>query len=807
MMQDLKYAVRVLRKRPMFTVVAVATLALGIGANTAIFSVVNAVLLQPLPFEDPDRLVRVYATRGPELWTASPPDYTDWRRDNETLVDLGAFYRQSFALSGIGGGATQVTGAVVSASLFPLLGVAPARGAALSAEHEIDGAELVVILGDTFWRSQFGGDPEMLGRPITLGGDQYTVIGIMPSDFSFPSNTDFWVPLRFTERDLTTQRGAHYLTVVGRLKNGVAVERAAADLSRLADAIAEAYPRSNVGWSATVVGMQDALVSDVRPALIILLGAVGLVLLIACVNVANLLLARAVGRNRELAIRAALGARRSRLIRALMTESVVLGLLGGGVGVLLAVWGTSLIAALQVGNIPRLDEVGVDRTVLLFAIAISVLAGVAFGVLPAMQASLVDDVNRRLKDSGRSQLHDRRSGRTRHTLVIAELALAVTLVVAAGLLLRSFAHLTRVQPGFDPEGVIAFNLTLPDARYAEAHESEMFFAELLERVRALPGVEHAGGVFGLPMSGFSYSMSAYELDGIRLEPEEQDRRSTQVRVATPGYFESLGIRILRGRTFAEQDRADAEPVLVVNESAARLLWPDEDPLGHRLTIGTSFGLGRGRAGGTVVGVIPDIHDLGLDEAPRPQIYFAHRQFPVDFMSIAVRTSGDPSLVMEPIRRLVAELDAEVPVYAVRPVTELVKNSIAEQRFYLRAVALFAMIALILAVIGTYGVMAYGVAQRTGEIGIRLALGARRAEVLGLVVGQGMRIAVLGIGIGLVGAYAATRLMASVLYGVQPTDVLTFVLAAVVLSIAAFLACYLPARRATHIDPMEALRYE
>ncbi len=807
MLSDLRYAIRTLRKRPGFTAVAVLTLAIGIGANTTIFGVVNAVLLRPLPFANPDQLVRVYALRDADRWTASPPDYVDWRRDNGTLSDMAALYPQNFALTGTSGGATQVSGAVVTASMFPLLGFAPALGAGFTGEHETLGNHRVVMLSDGLWRGRFGGDSTVVGQSIVLNSERHVVIGVMPADVGFPRDAELWTPLAFSEDDLATQRGAHYLTVLGRLKPGESVERAAADLQRLATTIAEFYPRSNAGWSATVVGMRDAMVSRIRPALMILFAAVGLVLLVACVNVANLMLARAVGRDRELAIRTALGAPRGRLIRVLMTESLVLGIAGGAAGLFLAIWGTSLIASLQVSGIPRIDEVRVDGIVLAFTTGLSVLAGTMFGILPALQGSLFHDVNRRLKDTGRVNTPSIGRGRTKHALVVTEIALALTLVIAAGLLVRSFVHLTKVNPGFQPDQVLTFNISLPESRYDAAHESERFFAQLMDGIRALPGVERAGAVFGLPMSGFSYSLSTYELDGRRLEPPEDDRLSTQIRIATPEYFETLEIPVLRGRGITEADRADAPPVVVVNESAAQLLWPGEDPLARQVVIGTSFGLGRGRAGGTVVGVIGDIRDQGLDEVARPQIYLSHRQFPIDFMTIAARSSGDPTLLIEPIRNLVAALDVEVPVYRVRPMPILVQDSIAEQRFYMRALGVFAVIALVLAAIGIYGVMAYGVAQRTGEIGIRLALGAARTEVLSLIVGQGMRIAALGVGLGLLGAFVATRLMAAVLYGVSPTDGVTFVAAAAVLWVAALLACYLPARRATRVDPMEALRYE
>jgi putative ABC transport system permease protein len=807
MLNDLRYALRSLKNHPGFATVAVITLAVGIGANSAIFSVVSAVLLRPLPYPDPDGLVQVHALNRGDLWTVSPPDFVDWRRDIGVFSVMAAFHPSSFALTG-SGPAVRVEGARATSALLPMLGGDPILGRVFGEEHEVLGRDRVVVLSNGLWRTRFGADSAIVGRTIMLDGESHVVVAVMGKTFDFLGDAEVWTPLAFSERDLTTQRGAHYLTVLGRLEDGATVEQAAAQLERLAAGIAERYPASNAGWGATAEGLREAIVGDVRPALAVLLGAVGLVLLIACANVANLLLVHGSKRRRELAIRAALGAARPRLIRALLTESLVLALVGGFAGLLLATWGTALIAHLELSAIPRLDGVRLDRAVLAFTALVSLTCGVVFGVLPALQASRGGDLHRSLKTGGRGLSGDAGRGRLRRGLVVAELALAVTLVIAAGLLFRSFVRLHQVEIGFDPDDVITFNVSLPDARYGEPDLAEAFFAELVERSAALPGVAAAGAVFGLPMSGFGYSISAYELDGRRIEPPEDDRLSTQIRIATPDYFRTVGMRVLRGRGFSESDRADAPRAVVINEAAAKLLWPGEDPLGHQVTVGTSLGLGRGRVGGTVVGLVGDVRDVGLASEPRPQLYVPHRQFPMDFMTVTVRPgTGAGAALVEPLRALVAALDADVPVYRVQPLEAFVAESVADRQFYLRVIGLFAAIALGLAAIGIYGVIAYGVAQRTSEIGIRLALGASRGEILGLIVGQGLGLTAVGVAIGLGAAFVATRLMEALLFGVGSTDPLTFGVAAAALGSAALLASYVPARRATRVDPMDALRGE
>ena len=805
---DLRYAVRSLTKNRGFTVVALATLALGIGANTAIFSVVNAVLVRPLPYPDSERLVRVYSLEEGDLWTASPADYTDWRSDNRSFVEMGAFYQDSYAMGGEQGAQLVPTG-VVTSSLFTTLGASPLLGRAFGPEDEMVGQDHVVILSQALWERGFASHRDVLGTSVMLEGEPYDIIGVMPESFIQPLfEADQWVPLAFDEEDLTTQRGAHYLTVLARLKPELTIEAASSDIEAIAARLEEEYPDSNLGWSATVRSLREATVGDVRPAFLILLGAVGLVLLIACANVANLSLARALGRERELAIRMALGGSRLRVFRGLLTESVVLGVGGGIIGLLVATWGTSFLVALAPTNIPRLGDVSFDATVLGFAFLVSVLAGLLFGIIPAFRASLDVDISLQLKAGGRGLAGDLSGARTRNALVVAEIGLAVMLVVGSGLLIRSFLQTQSVDPGFNAEGVHTFRLSPPRARYPEPEDVERFYADLLTEVRALPGVTRVGAIFGLPMSRFGYGISVESIDGRDLDTEESHRLSVQVRVVTPDFLETIEAPILRGRGITEADRFGAPMVVVVSESAARLLWPDQDPVGRTFEIGTSLGIRRGvRIGGEVIGVVRDIKGQGLDADARPKIYASHAQFPTRYMGIAVRSQGDPAATIEPIRRWLTARDPELPMFEVASMGELVSSSIGQRRFYMLLLTAFALTALALATVGVYGVMSYSVARRTNEFGIRMALGASPEELLSFVLRRGFMLALAGVGIGVIASLASTRLLANLLYGVRAVDPATFLAVAALLTGVAVLACFIPARRATRIDPLVALKHE
>jgi len=803
-LNDLRHSARSLWKSPGFTAIAIVTLALGIGANTAIFSAVNAVLLRPLPFDDPDQLVRVYSLYEGSLWTASPPDFVDWQRANRSFARMAAGHPNAVTLTG-DGVADRVEGARVTADLFPLLGVSPRYGRALSEEDEVVGEDKVVVLGHGLWQRRYGGDREVIGRTVTLDGEGYTVVGIMPPNFAYPWHAELWMPLAFSEEELTTQRGAHYLTVFARLNSGATVESASADVDAIAARLEEQYAETNEGWTATVMGLAESMVGDVRPALLILLGAVGLVLLIACANVANLLMVRVFGRDRELAIRAALGAGRLRLLGGLLLESVLLAAVGGLAGLGLAIWGTDLLAAIQPGNIPRLENLSIDGNVLLFTAAVSLLTGLLFGLVPGLQSSLDARLAERLKEGGRGASSERGARRTRNALVVAEVGLAVMLVVGAALLLKSFVQLQRVDPGFDTAGLLTFDVSLPDARYPEPRQARQFYQDLLARIEDIPGVESADAVFGLPLSGFFYSMSVEFRDGVEIPQGEEP--SVQLRVVTPGYFRTMGIELTSGRAFTPADRPGVPDVAMVNESAARLLWPGEEALGRSFRVGTRLGLDGNRVGGEVVGVVEDFKHFGPDAEPRPEAYVVHSQFPEEGLSVVVKASVPPGSIVDPIRDRLAAIDPQLPMFRVQTMEQLASRAVAQPRFYLLLLAVFAATALILAAIGIYGVMAHAVAQRTREIGIRMALGAGRLEVMRMVLKRGLVLGIAGTAVGVMAALAASRLLAGLLYQVQPTDIGTFVSVPALLLAVALVSCYLPARRATHIDPMRAIRYE
>jgi putative ABC transport system permease protein len=692
---DLRHAARNLLRSPGFTIVAILTIAIGIGANTAIFSVVNSVLLKPLSMPEPDRLVRVYEGRPDIQGTASPPNFVDWRRDNTVFEDMAAYVNTAVALTGVGD-AKRIFGTVVTEGFFPVLGTTPMLGRPIAPADTISGQDRVVVLSHGLWQREFGADPGISGRTVQLDGRTFTVIGVMPQDFGYPTRSELWIPLSFSEEELVTQRGAHYLDVIARLAPAVTVEEASAQMAAIARMLELRYPDTNTGSGAAVVGLREALVGDVEPALLILLGAVGFVLLIACANVANLLLVRTSGRKRELAVRRALGAGRGHIVRHVLTESVVLALLGGAAGLTLAVLGIQLLLTLPVEGVPRLEETELDAAVLLFAAAASLLTGLLFGVLPAIKAGSTSDLTAALKSGGAAVTYDRTGGHTRAVLVVAELAVSVLLLSGAGLLLKSFIELQRVDPGFNPVSVLTFDMPLPRSRYPEPQHSRAFFAELTERIRALPGVESAAGVFGLPLSGFSYTITVEKLDGGPAYDQPGNERATQVRVITPEYFRVMEVPLRAGRPFTDEDRAGTEPVVVVNESAAKLLWPGSDPLGRTFELGTTLDAGGDRAGGTVVGVVADIRHNGLARATQPEVFFAHSQFPVDYFSMTVRTFVPPQSLIGPIREQVRELDPELPLDEVRTMEDRLSDSVAQPRFYALLLGIFAAAALALA---------------------------------------------------------------------------------------------------------------
>jgi predicted permease len=812
LLQDLRYGVRMLIKHPGFTFVAVIALALGIGANTAIFSVVNAVLLKPLPFAEPERLVNVWESRpqrGTTKNTASYPNFADWRDQNEVFERTAAYYSSDFILTGEDNPA-RLQGAVVSADLFPLLGAQAAIGRAFSAEDDKNGAALTVLLSHRLWKQRYNSDPNIVGHNITLNSTSYAVIGVMPAGFQYPVQNDpveLWTTFAnsLTPTDgssIADQRGAHFINVVARLKPGVPLEQARAELETIAARLSEKYPDSNTGWGVTINPAHEDLVGDVRPALLILMGAVGCVLLIACTNVASLLLARATSRHKEMAIRAALGASRMRVIRQLLTESIVLSLVGGALGLLLALWGTDALVAISGDELPRAAQIGLDLRVLGFTLLMSAFTGVLFGLVPAIHSSKTD-LNESLKEGGRGTSEGARRNRLRSTLVIVEVVFAVVLLVGAALLIQSLWRLQRVDPGINPRNVITFELGLPDVRY-DTKQQIAFYSRLQERLAALPGVEAASAVTPLPLSSSNMSIS-FEIEGHPVPRGE--RPSSAYRAVSLDYFRAMGIRLVKGRDFNAHDDHDAPPVIIVNEAYAERFFPGEDPVGKRVRPGISVETGRSPTWREIVGVVSNVRHRSLNSDFTPEYYIPESQIPLDTMVLVVKTASDPHGIINAVREEVRDMDKDLPLYNVRTMDEYISASVAQPRLITLLLVIFAGLALLLTAIGLYGVMSYSVAQRTHEIGIRMALGARPADVLRLVVRQGMALAGVGVTIGLAIAYFATQVMTSLLFGIGAKDPLTFAAIALIIIGVALVACFVPARRATRVDPMVALRYE
>lgn len=812
LLQDLKHAVRGLIRKPGFAIVTIATLAIGIGANAAIFGAVNAVLLRPLPFPEPDRLVALSkaATTLPANsdGAVSPPDFVDWRHDNTVFAEIAAVNAEEYPFSG-DGPAEQVAGARVTGGFFDVLGVLPLHGRTMHPGDDAMGGPAVVVIGSTLWKRRFGGDVTIVGRRVLIDGIPREVVGVMADGFSYPLGSEVWLPQRFTPEELATQRGAHYLDVVGRLKPGVTLDAARSAMHAVGAQLAETYPRTNRNSTISLRPLRDALVGDSRVSLLVLLSAVGFVLLIVCVNVAGLLLTRSMGRGRELAIRAAVGAGRGRLVRGLLVESLVLAAAGGAVGLLLAWWGTSTIAALESGaGIALLDQTRLDLTVVIFTVVTSLLAVVLFGTVPAWKASVVGDVAQRMRIEGTNTTGDRASQRLRGVAIVVQTALAVVLLIAAGLLVRSLGQLLTVDRGFDVDGIQTFAITLPERSYPQPTQRAAFVEQLMARIAQLSDVSSAGAIMGLPFQNSRFGISTSTIDGRRLSDDDQDRLTMQVRVVTPEYFRTLGIQLRRGRGFMNSDRLGAEPVTIVSEEAARRLWPDVDPLGHHFELGTRMGQNGGRAGGTVIGVVRDIHDLRPGVPVRPTIYIAQAQFPIDYLSIVVRArSGEPTGLVATLRSILAEMDPNLPIYRVRTMAQLGSDVMAQPRLYAALLGAFAIVAAFLSALGLYGMLAHLVSQRTREIAIRLALGAEKRTVVRMVVGRAGVLAAVGVASGALMALAASRFLERMLFSVSPTDAITYVAVAIGALAVALVASWLPARRAVAIQPVTALRLE
>ena len=797
LVQDLRYGLRNLMRRPGFTIATVLVLALGIGANTAIFSVVNTVMLRPLPYPESDKLVTVWEDNRRQGWPEDITGYstfTDWKTQGEHFQSMAAYHVWNPNLTGQGE-AERLRGAMVTDAFFEVLGLSPMLGHTLQRGDEPQGAESSVVLSHGLWQRRFGGDPSIVGRTVRLNARPFVVAGVMPPELGFPSKrTELWVLLR---KPAEEDRGSHSLAVIGRLKPGSTLLQAEAQLETVMRRLETQYPDAYTGFGANLVGLHENLVGDVRPALLMLLGAVLFVLLIACANVANLLLARTAAREREMSVRAALGASGGRLLRQLLTESTLLGLLGGVVGLGLAMWGIDSLARLGPADLPRLDEIRVDVRVLGFTLAASLFTGLLFGLAPALQWAR-PDLNRslRVRDAGVG------GRRLRGMLVVGEIALALVLLIGAGLMVRSFARLQQVDPGFRPTGLLSLDLTLPRAKYTEQPQLFAFGRQLLERLEALPGVESAALVMTPPLSGH-YEAATFNVEG-RPETPVAERKEVMANRVSPGYFETMGIPLIRGRTLLESDTDQSPFVIVINETMARRAWPGQDPIGARFKWGR---IGDDRPWREVVGIVADTRQVSLADEPEPEVFMPFLQEASSAMSVVVRAARAPEDLASVLRKEVLAVDPDQPVNNLRTVEQTLTDSTAQRRFQLLLLGLFASLALALAVIGIYGVLSYTVGLRTREIGIRMALGARRGDVLRMVLGQGLALVALGTAIGLAAAFALSRTVAGLLYGVSRTDPATYLAVSAMLAVVALLACYLPAQRATRVDPIAALRHE
>lgn len=809
---DLRFGIRGLIKRPSFASIAIVTLALGVGANTAIFSVVNATLLRPLPFDQPDRIVMVWgyvpklAQVGHQL-PSSAGNYLGLTKQTQTFDQLAAFRQWSWQLTQTGE-PEQLQGVRVSANFFDALGAMPLVGQKFTADQDQEGVEPVAIISYRLWQRQFGGDRNIVGKTLMLNGRTVTVTGVMPSGFEFPgganmipglqfaTKNDIWMPLAMTAQERGNQ-GSLNLALLGRLKSGITVAQAENETR----AIENSLPLGSIGYTVNLVPLQKQMVGNIQRLLLVLLATVAFVLLIACANTANLLLARASSRRKEIAIRGALGAGRFRIVRQLLTESMLLSSAGGLFGFLLAIWGTPLLVSLIPEKVPRIHEISVDLRVLGFALLISIVTGLVFGLAPALQTSRVD-LNESLKEGARGTTGGLRQNRLRGFLIVSEVSLAVVLMIGAALLAKSFVHLLEVKPGFDPSQTLTMEVSLPafpPSKYANEPEQAAFFRQVLDRLNHSPGVVAAGAVLSLPLTGAQETTDLF-IEG-RKNPPAAQRPEADYTVVSPEYFRALAIPLIKGRQFSDSDRKDSPGVIIINDALARRYWPSEEAVGQRIRIGFED-LPR-----EIIGVVGSIKQTALSGDTRPAMYMPLQQRPVGGLSIVIRTNGDPMSLANIARNEIHSVDPTIPVTNIRTMDEIFANSIAQQRFAMLLVGLFGGLALALAGIGIYGVMGYAVTQRKHELAVRMALGARASQVLQLVLRDGLILASLGVAIGMAGAFGLTRLMSSLLFEVKPNDAPTFVAVAALLMIVALLASYIPARRATKVDPLVALRYE
>ena len=813
-LQDIRYGVRVLLKNRSFTAVAVFALALGIGANSAIFSVVNSVVLRPLPYKDSDRLVTIYSSLlqpGLEKIVVSAPELADFREQNNSLDEVAAYDFQGVNVTG-GDEPERIRAALLSPNLLPLLEVDPLIGRGFSAVEDQPGHSQVAVLSYSLWQRRFAGDPNVIGRPIAVDGKSLEVLGVMRGEFHFPdADTELFLPLTISPELLTEDnRGSHYLSVIARLRPGVSIERAQADVNAIAQRMSFEHASTyRSGYGAHVIAMRDDIVGDVRQTLFILLGAVGFVLLIACANVANLLLARGAARQKEVAVRTALGATRLRLVRQFLTESAILAIIGGGLGLLLALWGVEFLVALSPASIPRINEISLDARVVAVTIGVSLLTGLLFGLAPAMQFSK-PDLNETLKDAGRSSTDGRHRQRLRGLLVISELALSIVLLAGAGLMIKSFIKVQGANPGFNTQSLLTMRLSLPRSKYSDFNHQTRFFQELIERIQSQPGVQSAAAINALPLSGSTADRS-FKIEGRTPSPGEAGP-DEELRFISSGYFATMGMPLFRGRDFTERDNSGAPRVAIVNQALADRYWSGDDALGKRIAYS---GLGEGKPNWCeIVGVVGNVKHIGPDIPAKPEVYLPYLQplfsaasSAIGPMYLVIRSATPPANLTPSIRGAIASIDANQPVSNVKTMGERLNAALAQRRFNMLLLVIFAGVALLLASIGIYGVMSFAVTQRTRELGIRMALGASASNLLRLILGQGMALALIGVIGGLAASFVLTSLINSLLYEVSATDPLTFFAVSVILIAVAMGACFIPARRAMKVDPMVALRHE
>jgi putative ABC transport system permease protein len=812
-LQDIRYGIRTLLKSPGFTIVALITIALGVGANTAIFSVVNSVLVHPLPYEAPDKLVKIHGykvTTGNNHSWISGPDFIDYQSQNQSFETLSA-YRTDFFNVTSGNEPEQVGGAYTSSSFFAMLGANAALGRTFLPEEDLPGANRVAVLSHGLWQRRFGGDKSILERSITIDNAKYVVVGIMPPEFrSVELKDQIWIPLILDGSDperlpspLTVKdirnRKIRFITGYGRLKAGVTLDQARRDMHAIGEHLAEQYQATNKEWSTNTISLHEDVVGDIRPALLVLLGTVGFVLLIACANIANLLFARATGRRKEIAVRMALGAGRKRIVRQLLTESLLLSAAGGFLGFFLAYWGVDLLLAISSDNLPRKQDIHVDAMMFVFTALVSALTGLIFGIGPALQASktaLADS----LKEGSKGSVAGFGGRGIRSILVISEVAFSLILLIGAALMIKSFLHLREINTGFRSENLLSMYVLPAQSQYPEGYQQIAYHKSVVSRVETLPGVESAATALYVPLSGSSPQFR-FTIDGQPpLPPEEV--QSASLNIVSPGYFKTMGIAMLDGRDFSERDAGGTPNVVIINETMARRFWPGENPIGKRLT--TLFGE---PASNEIVGVVKDIKHTKLTAESGPEVYLPFLQRPLPGMGLVVRTNVEPTSLVPAIRREIQVVDPDLPVSDVRSMGQIIGDMLSQPRFNASLLGIFAGLALVLATVGIYGVMAYSVSQRKREIGIRMALGAQQKDVLRLVVWQAMTLALIGVTLGLVVAYILTRVMTSLLYGVSATDPLVFAGIALLLILVELVASYFPARNATKVDPVLALRYE